>query len=111
MNITSKRLSESQIEEDLNKISSYKRKNERLAFIRKRKKLEGLVDKLKPIEDKVLEIYTNERNPVMEEIQALRSVMIKDCVHPKDMLVHKGVYVECKFCQSKLLLKRDEENS
>jgi hypothetical protein len=60
--------------------------------------MEGLLDKLKPIEEKILTIIADEKQPVLDEIAELRAIMVKDCVHPYEHLVEKEDFVECKFC-------------
>lgn len=91
------------------RIVNAKPKNERIAFTRKLKKIQELVESLEPIEAKILDIVLNEKYPIMDQIQELRTTMIKECVHPKDQLVYHNngeeEYVECKFCNAKLMVK------
>ena len=109
MEFTSNRLTEAQVELELDLVSKTKKKNERLSWARKREKMERLVEELEPVEDRLLEIYKNEKLPILDKINELRTIMVKECVHPRDMLVHKGTHVECKFCQSKLILKQNAD--
>lgn len=98
-------------EEKIEKIINSKPKNERIAFARKLKKMYELVDSLTPIEEKILDIIYNEKNPIMDEIQELRATMVRECVHPKDNLVYflekeEGLeYVVCKFCNARLMVQ------
>lgn len=95
-------ITDEQIEQHLLIISKSKNKNERLSWKRKYDKLtEILENKMTPIEDKLVALYA-ERIEVQDEIDELRKIMIKECVHPKDLLVHKSIYVLCKFCNAKL---------
>lgn len=96
------RLSEDEIKKQLNKISRVKEKNERLAWKRKYDKLKAYVGELEPIENEILELIKEKKMPLVEAISDLRAVMVKECVHPKDFLVHKGNHVECKFCNTRL---------
>ena len=91
------------------KITAIKPKNERMAFKRKMVKLDELVESLKPIEDKIIQIIVDEKYPIMDQIQALRLSMIKECVHPKEYLIHykedDKEYVHCKFCEADISVK------
>jgi DNA-binding protein H-NS len=99
-------LSKEQLEEDLKVIHKNTDKNEKLAWVRKRKRLEEVVQKeLQPIEDQIIDLI-NKKQPVIQEINDLRKVMIKDCVHPEDYLVHHGAHIECKFCDRKIYINR-----
>lgn len=102
------RLSEEDIQTDLVKIANFRNKNERLSWERKRAKLEKFINALEPIEEKILKIIDEEKTPLLDEIDGVRKEMLKDCIHPKDMLVHQGHYIECKFCNSRLLLKKND---
>lgn len=96
-------------EDKFDKIVNAKPKNERVAFTRKIKKMEELVASLLPIEEKIQEIIVNEKYPIMDEIQELRAIMVKECVHPKDQLAlyetDDGEVIECKFCHARLAVK------
>lgn len=93
---------EEKIANDIYKISTNRDKNERLSWKRKKDKIESLVKELEPIEDEILKIIEDKKTPLLNQIIALRGEMIKECVHPKDMLVHYGNYVVCKFCEAKI---------
>lgn len=95
-------ISEDKIKSDLDKIATYRDKNERLSWKRKKDKIELMVEELKPIEDAIMKLIADEREPRLREIEELRSVMIKECIHPRDQLVHYGTHVECKFCEAKI---------
>ena len=49
--------------------------------------------------------------PIMDEINALRSEMVKECVHPIDDLVYKETHIECKFCNGKIGVPSDAEEA
>jgi len=95
-------IDEEKVAQDLNRISTYRDKNERLSWKRKKDKLEDLVKQLEPIEDKILKIMADEKYPLLDKINLLRAEMVRECVHPKELLVHHGDHVECKFCQAKI---------
>jgi hypothetical protein len=79
-------------------IANHANRSEKTAWKRKLNNMEGLLDKLKPIEEKILTIIADEKQPVLDEIAELRAIMVKDCVHPYEHLVEKEDFVECKFC-------------
>jgi hypothetical protein len=116
-------------------------KNEKLAWVRKNKKMESLIDKLKPYEyqmhamaaskepiilkiselrkqieeltqhlgpiDASIQQIDKQRYPLLDEIEELRKVMVKECIHPEDSLVHRGTYIDCKFCNRKITVNRN----
>ena len=46
----------------------------------------------------------------MDEVDALRQEMVKECIHPYDSLVEKDNYIECKFCYKRLGLPVINDN-
>jgi hypothetical protein len=100
------KLSEEQIQKDLNAISTTKNKNERLSWKRKYDKMQEVIaNEIKPLEDSILTIL-EKKMQAADRLEDLRKQMVKECVHPKNSLVHRGDHVECKFCNVKLSLPR-----
>lgn len=95
---------EQKISTDIQRISTHRDKNERLSFKRKKDKMEELVKELNIVNDKILKITLDEVYPIQDKITELRIEMVKECVHPKDQLVHYGNYVLCKFCEARITL-------
>jgi len=91
------RLSEDQVKKEIDEVTKFADNAEKLSWRRKLKKLEGLVDELRPYEEKILKLY-EDKLPIMDKLEKLRQVMVEECIHPKDQLVHKGTHLECKFC-------------
>lgn len=89
----------------LEQIANHASRPEKTSWQRKRANMEALVKQLRPLEDKILEIFTS-MQPIKDDIEILRQDMVHDCIHPFDLLVYKegneGFFIECKFC-SKLL--------
>lgn len=84
------------------KIVNHADKNERIAWKRKHNKLTTMIEeKIRPLEDKILEL-TMEKQIHMDDITAIRDIMIKECVHPREFLVKKDTHVLCKFCLKRL---------
>jgi chromosome segregation ATPase len=100
-----KRLTEKDVKKDLDTVAGYSQNDAKLAWRRKKKKLDALIEELEPIQNKIIELY-EEKQPIMDKIAELRQTMVQECVHPKDYLVHKGTHVECKFCDKIIKLKR-----
>lgn len=76
-------------------------RGEKVSWDRKMDNMVTLLAKLRPIEDKILDLMS-EKLPVLDEISALRKEMVHDCVHPYTHLVHiKENTVQCKFCDRK----------
>lgn len=98
-------LSEEEKEKDLKAASNFKTKNEKLSFNRRQKKIEEMVVELEPLDEALLRIQL-ERQEKIDAITALRQLLVKECVHPKNSLVHKGTFIECKFCNAKLSIPK-----
>lgn len=92
---------EKDIENQLTSVGKQKTKNEKLAWQRKLKKMEGLIAELEPLQEAILAIM-DKKQPILDDITLLRNEMIKECVHPRDYLIHKGSHIECKFCSARL---------
>lgn len=100
------RLTEDDIEKQLKNVSRYRDKNAKLAWRRKRKKMDELLEEVRPIEEQILELV-KQKQPIYDKIEDLRMEMIKECVHPYESLAHKGTHIECKFCKTKIRLNEN----
>lgn len=89
----------------INAVAAHHGKNEKLAWKRKVKKMEGLFTQLRVFEERILAIV-KEKEPLMDDVALLRSEMVKECIHPKDHLVHLNTYLLCKFCEKKISIPR-----
>lgn len=94
-------LDEDQVQKELESASKDADKNMRLAWRRKEKKMEELLEKLEPLNEEMLELIRR-KQPILDEVTDLRSKMVHECVHPTKTLVHKGSHILCKFCNKKL---------
>lgn len=86
-------------------VSSFCGKNAKLAWNRRVKKMNELIEQVRLYEDRILEIV-REKQPFLDEVSELRNEMMKECIHPKDQLVHIGTYIHCRFCEKKISLPR-----
>lgn len=93
-------------ERDLKVVSNIKDKNEKLSWSRRQKKIEEMVVEMQPIEDQILALSA-QRQVILDKIQVLRKQMVKECIHPRNSLVHKNTFIECKFCNAKLSIPRE----
>ena len=96
-------IEDARIRQDLEKIANTPSRSEKTSWNRKMNNMVKLLSLLRPIEDKILELQA-QKEPIFDEIQILRCVMIKECIHPEEYLLHKGDYIQCKFCEKKLSL-------
>lgn len=95
-------MSELSEQEIFTKVVNHSSKNERIAWNRKYKKLSALIEeKITPIEEQVLELIM-QKQPYLDEAVAMRDVLVKECVHPREFLLTKDDHILCKFCNNKL---------
>ena len=90
---------------DMAAVSNFRDKNEKASWLRKKKNLEALEDETQEIQDKILEL-TYQKQKIVDQIDAIRKTMVVDCIHPHDYLIHYGVYIKCRFCESKISVPR-----
>lgn len=81
-------------------------RGEKVSWDRKMDNMVSLIAKLRPIEDKILDLMA-EKQPIIDEISELRHQMVKECVHPYTHLVLKGDVAECKFCSKRFGMVQD----
>lgn len=96
-------------EDQLTAISKNKHKNERLSWKRKFDKMQLIIAEIQPIEAAILKLSL-EKDKVVNQITELRHQMVKECIHPRDHLIHMGSYISCKFCNVNLSLPKPEEH-
>ena len=85
----------------LERISNIASRSEKTSWQRKMNNMEDMLKQLRPLEDKVLQLNA-EMQPIYDAMAILRSVMVLECIHPKNHLVIKDECVECKFCGKRL---------
>jgi len=84
------------------KIANHANRSEKTAWKRKFNNMEALIEELNPIEEKILKIMLEEKQPILDKISDLRKEMVNSCIHPFEYLVQQDVFVECKFCNRKI---------
>jgi hypothetical protein len=93
---------ETQVRRQLDFVSNLATRSEKTSWNRKMDNMVKLISQLTPIEEKILEIMLKEKQPILDQINDLRSAMINECVHPFDQLVIKEDHIQCKFCNRKI---------
>jgi len=83
-------------------VANHSDRSEKTSWNRKMDNMVSLLAKLRPIEEKIIDLQ-GEKMPIFDEVQQLREVMVTECIHPYQHLVllDDGV-VECKFCNRKI---------
>lgn len=94
---------ETQIRQTLEKVANTANRSEKTSWNRKMNNMVALLAELRPIEEQILEL-TAAKHEVFDRIQVLRNVMVQECIHPFEQLIHKGTYAECKFCNRRVSL-------
>ena len=88
------------------KVANTPTRADKVSWNRKRTNLEAFYDKIRPIEDRILDL-TAQKQPIFDDMQAIREVMVDECIHPYDYLAVVDGHVMCKFCNRKLKLLDD----
>lgn len=88
------------------KISNAANRSEKVSWNRKMDNMVKLLGQLRPIEEQILELYT-QKMPIFDQVQELRETMVKECVHPYEYLVIHDDHALCKFCGKKISLPND----
>jgi len=83
-------------------ISNFANRSEKTSWKRKLVNMEKFIEELHPIEQKILNIIKDEKQPILDKVFLLRKEMVKECVHPFEHLVQREDHVECKFCNRKI---------
>ena len=98
---------ESSVRQTLEVIADNATRSEKVSWDRKMDNMVSLLAKLKPIEEQILDLMA-QKTPVIDEIEALRRDMVRDCVHPFTHLVHlKDNQASCKFCGKTFSVRPD----
>jgi hypothetical protein len=90
-------------------ISNAASRSEKVSWDRKMDNMVKLLTTLRPIEEKIVDLMA-QKQPIFDEIAALRSEMVTSCVHPFTHLVLKqsdeGTFIACKFCMKNFSVKQ-----
>lgn len=103
-------LDDTNIRRVLESIADTASRGEKVSWDRKMDNMVTLLAKLKPIEDKILDLMTS-KLPIMDEIALLRKEMVHLCVHPYPMLTFHDDNPRCKFCEKRFGFPENIKNS
>jgi len=95
---------ETEIRRILEHMANVANRSEKTSWNRKMDNLVKLMMLLEPIEQSILDIIETEKTPMMDQISALRAVMVKECIHPFEYLIMSETddVITCKFCNKKI---------
>lgn len=100
---------EASVRQVLETISDNATRSEKVSYDRKMDNMVSLLAKLKPVEEKILDLMA-EKAVIVDEIAELRRIMVRDCVHPYQMLVYQSdATTLCKFCNKKFTTRVTQE--
>ena len=85
-------------------VSNFASLSDKISWTRKYDNMQKLIAQIHPIEEQITELRA-QCLPIYDEIAELRQTMVEECVHPKEMLVLKEDFVECKFCNKRFTVK------
>lgn len=89
-------------------IANNANRSEKTSWNRKLENMVKLIAKLRPIERQLIALM-EQKLPILDDIQALRQTMVKECVHPYEYLVQTDDGVLCKFCNKRIAIPANEE--
>ena len=92
---------QTQIRQILESVANKSNRSEKTSWNRKMDNMITLISKLRPLEDQILEIE-QQKLPILDQVQELRQIMVKECIHPFDHLVYFNNHILCKFCNRNL---------
>lgn len=81
-------------------------RSEKVSWDRKMDNMVRILAKLRPIEEKIIDLLA-EKGPLLDEVQSLRTEMVKECVHPYTHLTfnEQDGTIICKFCERKFAIR------
>lgn len=94
---------ESKIRHILEEVANAPSRSEKTSWNRKMNNMVKLIAKLRPLEDKILELEAK-KIPILDQVLELREIMVRECVHPYEELVYKENHIVCRFCFKKISL-------
>lgn len=99
---------EKDVKQKLEVVSNFANRSEKTSWNRKLDNMVKLMAKLSPIEDEILEIIKTKKQPLLDQINKLRSTMVNECIHPIEQLVDHNNHIECKFCNRRFNITTNE---
>ena len=101
---------EASIRQVLETASDFATRSEKVSWDRKMDNMVSLLAKLKPIEEKILDLMST-KTTIVDEIASLRAEMVRDCVHPFTMLTYNTDHTaNCKFCGKRFFVNSNGDS-
>jgi hypothetical protein len=99
-------LEQAEVRHILETIADTATRSEKVSWDRKMDNMVKLLAKLRPIEEQLLDLMV-QKAPILDEVQALRKEMVKECVHPYTHLTFNDndETIVCKFCERKFAIR------
>lgn len=88
-------------EDQLNFIANHVTRSDKMSWERKYKNMQKELDKLRPVEDQLLELQAKKQK-FIDVVTEIRLKMVEECIHPREYLIHNGDHIVCKFCEKRL---------
>ena len=92
---------QARIRQILESVSNNSLRSEKTSWNRKMDNMVKLIAKIRPIEQQILDLMAD-KMPIADDVAALRSEMVKECIHPLEQLVYNEDVITCKFCNRKI---------
>ena len=92
---------QAQVRKELEAVANHAPRSDKTSWNRKMKNMDKLITRIRPIENQIIALRKR-AEPVYDDIANLRAEMVKACVHPFELMVHKSTHIECKFCMAKI---------
>ena len=109
-------IDQAEVRRILETIADNATRSEKVSWDRKMDNIVRLLARLRPIEEKIIDLLA-EKGPILDEVQAVRKEMVKECVHPYTHLTYdpNTSTINCKFCERKfaireMMVKTDDED-
>ncbi len=96
---------QAKVRQQLEKVANHAPRSDKTSWNRKNENMGKLLKKIHPFEQSILGIRKR-MIPIYDDIAVLREEMVRTCVHPYDLLVHKEDHIVCKFCNSKISIPK-----
>jgi hypothetical protein len=88
------------------KISNTANRSDKVSWNRKLDNMIKLVAQVNRLQEQIQDLE-EEKEPIVDQIAALRQVMVNECVHPFDQIVVEENHSLCKFCGKKIVVVND----
>lgn len=99
-------LEQAEVRRILETIADNATRSEKVSWDRKMDNMVKLLARLRPIEDQIVDLMA-QKAPLMDDVQALRKEMVKECVHPYTHLTfdQNDETIVCKFCERRFAIR------